>query len=110
LEFWSTTCPFSEKTRPDINRIHETHHEAFNLISTPREKNIDEIGKHLSEYPKPGTLLVHNEIVWQELNPLPVSPLYYLVNSNGRILMKAQGANSIKPLEEKLNRLITQTK
>jgi thiol-disulfide isomerase/thioredoxin len=108
LEFWSTSCPFSEAARPEINQLYESHNDQFNLISTPREKGLDEIENHLESHPKKGVLLLRDEKTWEELNPLPVSPLYYLIDRNGEIIMKAQGASAVKLLKVKLNQMISE--
>lgn len=107
LEFWSTSCPYSEEARPKINQLYESHADQFNLISTPREKDVDEIENHLENHPKKGILLRRNDKTWEELNPLPVSPLYYLIDSNGEVVMKTQGASAVELLELKLNQIIT---
>lgn len=106
LEFWSTSCPYSEAARPNINQLYESHADQFKLISTPREKDVDEIENHLENHPKKCVLLLRNDKTWEELNPLPVTPLYYLLDSNGEIIMKKQGASAVELLEVKLNQLI----
>ena len=106
LEFWSTSCPFSEAVRPEINQLYESYKDQFTLISTPREKGLDEIETHLENHPKKGVLLLRDEKTWEELNPLPVSPLYYLIDSNGEIIMKAQGASAVELLKIKLKQVI----
>jgi thiol-disulfide isomerase/thioredoxin len=108
LEFWSTSCPFSEAARPEINQLYESHKDKFNLISIPREKGHDEIENHLKKHHKKGVLLYQDEKIWEELNPLPVSPLYYLIDKNGEIIMKAQGASAVELLEVKLNQMISE--
>jgi thiol-disulfide isomerase/thioredoxin len=105
LEFWSTSCPFCEAVRSDLNELYNIHGENFTLLVFPRESDNKQVESHLNEYPKKGTFIAHDESVWSTFNPLSVTPKFYLIDKDGTIQMKGRGTNILEPLKVMLNNL-----
>lgn len=109
LEFWSTTCPFCEQVRPDLNSIAEQYNNDLNLVIMARESEKTKIEGHLKKYPKKGDFLLHSKEAWDKFNPIMATPTFYLIDKTGTIKIKTSGANTIAVIKKKLRELISKS-
>ncbi|MGM0589241.1 MAG: TlpA family protein disulfide reductase [Bacteroidota bacterium] len=105
LEFWSTSCPFCEVVRPELNKIKEQYDDRLNLVIMARGKDKSEIKEHLKEYPKKGHFLLHSDKAWNTFNPVIATPTFYLIDNSNTIQIKTTGANTINVIKEKLKEI-----
>lgn len=109
LEFWSTSCPFCEQVRPELNKIKELYSNNINLVIMAREKDKSEIKEHLKEYPKQGHFLLHSDKAWDTYNPILATPTFYLIDNTGTVIIKTSGANTINVIKEKLEEIASKS-
>ncbi|MGH7636113.1 MAG: TlpA family protein disulfide reductase [Gemmatimonadaceae bacterium] len=97
VEFWSTECPFSERARPEATRLAAAlalRGAAF--ISVARETDTAKVRQFLNEHPKGGLQLVQDSATWRAWNPKTITPLYYVIATDGTILVRESGARAVR--------------
>jgi hypothetical protein len=107
LTFWSTSCPFSEKIRPNVNSmIHQQDSNTFSAVALSREDDINEIKSYLQTHPYEGTVGIPDSSFWYKYNSRTITPLFYLIDRNGIIALIASGASMAPVLESMIKRLL----
>lgn len=97
IEFWSTECVFSEMARPHSNQLGaELKAANGNLILMARESDVEMLNVHLQAHPRSSTVLVRDEETWQRWNPETATPLYFVIDSEGRVLLRERGAAAVR--------------
>jgi hypothetical protein len=100
LEFWSIHCPWSEIVRPGINALMEKHPN-LSVLSLSKEKDSEEIREFMTAYDSKSLILLRNDSAWHTYNPTIATPMFYLFDRTGTILIKGRGA-SMLPIIEKI--------
>jgi thiol-disulfide isomerase/thioredoxin len=95
LQFWSANCPHAESIREDINKIIKQSNNHCVSINIPLEKDTDEIKKYLSNHMSESTFLLADEATKDKFNPQGNTPLFYILDGNGKIIFKELGSNCI---------------
>lgn len=98
LEFWSVRCPFSEHARPQLNAIAEQFGDDVDIIAVAKEADADAVRRHLRDHPKAATVLLYDEAAWQAFNPRRATPTIYLIDPEGTVQLRGQGASVVAPL------------
>jgi thiol-disulfide isomerase/thioredoxin len=97
VEFWSTECAFSELARPQANQLAAALESAGGTyIAMSREPDANMVHVHLEGHPRTSVVLLRDEETWQRWNPETATPLYYVIGSNGRVLMRERGAQAVR--------------
>lgn len=101
IEFWATDCPFSARARPEVVRL-ATALEAGGgaFVTMARDIAAADVRAHLTTNPRGGTALLQDSTTWEQWNPRAVTPLFYVLDADGRILLRESGA-SVVPLVAK---------
>lgn len=98
IEFWSTHCPLSERIRPEIAELEERHPDVT-WIAVARETEADSVRAHLADHPMAGELWANRPEVCETWNPRSATPLFYVIDREGRIVTVEKGAGSSPVLE-----------
>lgn len=109
LEFWSTTCPFCEQLRPELNSVVNQYESDLKLVVMARESVKNKIENHLKKYPKKGNFLLHSDEAWEKYNPIMATPTFYLIDESGTIKIKTSGENTIDVIKSKLEEIISKS-
>jgi thiol-disulfide isomerase/thioredoxin len=97
IEFWSTECAFSELARPQANQLAAALESAGGTyIAMSREPDADKVHVHLEGHPRTSVVLLRDDETWQRWNPETATPLYYVIGSDGRVLMRERGARAVQ--------------
>jgi hypothetical protein len=97
IEFWSTECAFSELARPQANQLAAGLESAGGTyIAMSRELDADMVRAHLEGHPRTSVGLLRDEETWQRWSPETATPLYYVIGSDGRVLMRERGAGAVR--------------
>jgi thiol-disulfide isomerase/thioredoxin len=97
IEFWSTECVFSEIARPQANHLAaELEATSGTLIAMARESDVEMLNVHLESHPRASIVLLRDEETWQRWNPETATPLYYVIDSDGRVLLRERGARAVR--------------
>jgi hypothetical protein len=65
-------------------------------IAMSREPDADMVHVHLEGYPRTSVVLLRDEETWQRWNPETATPLYDVIGSDGRVLMRERGARAVR--------------
>ena len=107
IEFWSTSCGFSEKVRPALNDlVTALRGMPFTWVAVAREQDPEEIQRHLVEHPISGTVTRFDSTAWATYNPMGITPLFVLVGRDGVVRLRAAGATSITAVTKKVNTVV----
>lgn len=106
LEFWSTHCPFSEQIRPEITSLKARFGPGVRWITVARELEADTIRAHLADHPMAGEPWTNRADIWQTWNPRTVTPMFYVIGRDGRIVAVERGAGAAPALEAWLRRSV----
>lgn len=108
VEFWSTSCSFSERARPTLNEIAAQHHaDGFVWLAIARETDAGEVGDFLREHPRDAQVVVADSTVWQEYNPELATPTYYVIDQDGVIRLRERGASSAEVVARVVEELVS---
>ena len=95
IEFWSTSCGFSELARPTLNELAATYgEEEFTWLAISRELDVQEVNEFLQEHHRAAQIVMADSATWLEYNPTVTTPTYYVIDSNGVIRLREQGASA----------------
>jgi thiol-disulfide isomerase/thioredoxin len=109
LTFWSTSCHFCEKVRPDLNTMIKRYSSnSFSAIALSRETDVNDIKNHLKNHPYEGTLGIPGTTYWQRYNRRTITPMFYLIDQSGNIALKGYGASMSPVLEAMIQRLLAE--
>jgi hypothetical protein len=97
LEFWSTECPFSESARLQSNQLAAALQAVGGtLIAMSRESDAEVLQAHLEGHPRTSAVVPVVKETWRRWNPETVTPLYYVIGSDGGVLMRERGARAVR--------------
>lgn len=97
IEFWSTECPFSERARPAANQLADAVlARGGAYVMAVRESDTAAVRAHLAAQPRRGTVIARDSATWHVWNPMPVTPLYYVIGADGTILLREHGAAAVR--------------
>lgn len=106
LEFWSTSCPNTEKVRGALNALaQEPPGAGFRWVALARESEGDSIAAHLAEHPMQATVARYDSTTWARYNPGGVTPLFVVVDRQGIVQLRAQGATALEAVQAKVRQL-----
>jgi hypothetical protein len=107
LTFWSTSCPFSEMIRANLDSmIHQQDSSAFSAVALSREDDVNEIKSFLGNHPYAGTVGIPDSSGWQKYNRRTITPLFYLIDRNGVIALVGSGASVAQVLPSMIKKLL----
>jgi hypothetical protein len=97
IEFWSTECVFSEVARAEANHLAaELDAARGTLFAMARESDVELLNVHLNSHPRASIVLLKDEETWQRWNPETATPLYYVIDSDGHVLLRERGARAVR--------------
>lgn len=102
IQFWSAGCPHSESIRLAVNNLITKSGNRFVSINIPCETEA-EVNEYLAEHPISSMFLYVDEKIKDKLNPRSVTPLFYVVDEQGKVIFTEPGSNCIKVVEKLLN-------
>jgi thiol-disulfide isomerase/thioredoxin len=101
IQFWSVGCPHSESIRIAVNNLIAKSGNRFVSINIPRETE-NEVNEYLADHPISSTFLYVDKKIEDKLNPRSITPLFYIVDEQGKVLFTEAGSNCIKVVEKLL--------
>jgi thiol-disulfide isomerase/thioredoxin len=108
VEFWSTSCTFSERARPILNQIAAQHDpDGFVWLAISRETEASEVGDFLREHPRQAEVGVADSTAWQEYNPEMATPTYYVIDQDGVIRVRERAASSAEVVAKVVAELVS---
>lgn len=102
IQFWSAGCPHSESIRLAVNNLITKSGNRFVSINIPRETEA-EVNEYLAEHPISSMFLYVDKKIKDKLNPRDATPLFYIVDEQGKVIFVEPGSNCIKIVEKLLN-------
>lgn len=109
VEFWSIHCPFSERIRPEIPLLADRLPSDVAWIAMPRESASDEVSAHLATHPMAAVQWQHEAQAWRRYNPKTITPTFYVLDRDGRIVAIEHGAAAVPVLEATIRDLTEDT-
>ena len=107
IEFWSTSCGFSEKVRPALNElVTALRGTPFTWVAVAREQDPEELHHYLAEHPISGTVARFDSTAWATYNPMGMTPLFILVDRDGVVRLRAAGANAVTAVTRRVNAIV----
>lgn len=84
IEFWSVSCGFCEKARPEVNALADAEHGMpFTWLAVARETDRAEIERFLAAHPMKATVALDDSSAWTTYHPTEVTPLFVVVDRKG---------------------------
>lgn len=108
LEFWSIECPYSEAVREKLNGIYGARRDRMSWIAMSRETDHTAVSQFVRDKPRTGAVVLGDSVTWHAFNPITVTPLFVLLDAQGRVAYAASGANVLPAIEAKLDELMKQ--
>jgi hypothetical protein len=106
LEFWSTSCPNAEKVRGALNALaQEPPGDGYRWVALARESERDSIAAHLADHPMQAIVARYDSTTWARYNPAGVTPLFVVVDRQGIVQLRAQGATALEAVQAKVRQL-----
>jgi thiol-disulfide isomerase/thioredoxin len=105
VEFWSIHCPFSEQVRPEIASLKERY-PRVRWVAIAREVEAEAVRAHLTNHPMAGDPWMNRPDIWKRWNPRTLTPLFYVIDGQGRIVAIEPGAGAVGPLDGWLETLL----
>jgi hypothetical protein len=102
IELWSIYCPFCEAVRPKLNTLIGDH-ARVKWFSMCRENEQIASG-FLTSHPMEVSQELSQADEWKYLNPQSVTPMFYLLSSDGTVLIKGAGADMYRIISAVINR------
>jgi thiol-disulfide isomerase/thioredoxin len=102
IQFWSAGCPHCESIRSAANDLIAKSGNRFVFINIPRETEA-EVNEYLADHPINSMFLYVDEKIKDKLNPTSSSPLFYIIDEQGKVIFTEPGSNCIKVVEKLLN-------
>lgn len=109
LEFWSVHCPYSEKIRPYIAALASQFGEGVQWVAVARESDADTLRQHLQTHPMTPLQWRHDADTWTLYNPSTITPLFVVLDAEGRIRGVATGAHASGYLAAQLRALLEES-
>jgi peroxiredoxin len=111
LTFWATSCPWSEQVRPALDSLAARLGSAgFTWVAMARDTSRDELRTHVASHPMSAIVLAADASAWAEYNPDIVTPLFYLIDREGKIRQVERGANALAMVVRAAAKEVTQGK
>jgi thiol-disulfide isomerase/thioredoxin len=98
IEMWSIHCSFCESIRGRLNAFQSEMGDQLDWITISREQK-DPVAGFIQEHSMNSKIAIATAEQWQYLNPTTTTPLFYLIDGNGNIVLKAAGANTMDVIE-----------
>lgn len=109
LEFWSVHCPYSEKIRPHIAALASQFGEGVQWVAMARESDADTLRQHLQTHRMTPLHWRHDADTWTLYNPSTITPLFVVLDAEGRIRGVATGAHASGYLAAQLRALLVES-
>jgi len=109
IEFWSVHCPYSEQVRPQLASLAAQFGDRVQWVAMAREADEDTLRQHLRAHPMAATPWRHVADTWALYNPSTITPLFVVVDADGRIRGIEPGARALAYLAAELRALIDES-
>jgi thiol-disulfide isomerase/thioredoxin len=107
IEFWSTSCSFSERARPTLNEIAAAYdQEELTWLAISKESDVQEVNEFLREHHRAAHIVMADSATWREYNPTVVTPTYYVIDPSGTIRLREQGASAAHTVAKVVDDLV----
>lgn len=107
VTFWSSHCPYCEKIRPELNAlIQRCDSTQFQSIAAAVESNPKTIAAFLHDKPYDGIIMPYDSSFWGTYNRRMSTPVYYLIDRDGSIILSGSGASLFTIVERLTTKLL----
>ena len=106
ISFWATDCIYSERVRGASNVLVPKYGAKFTWVAMAKETSRADIAAHLQKAPIDGVVTLADSAAWATYNPAGMTPVFVVVDAQGIVRFRAEGAQTMSAVAAKIDELL----